>query len=230
MTDCKPSGIHGTIHSLSNFMRRLVRGIQGFSLILFIWISAEVIPFPPNLEALPSFFTLHLLTKIHPVLGLIPTVFFIVLALFCLAISLWPAMSQPIRRGAIGGVVFGFLGIPLYALFKGESWGSYLWSFHFFTWMGVNLWIWDADYFYATLLAGACFDLAAASQALAQGLGAIPQFYAPAVSSKRVIVLDVALALAVLFFWGVRFRRKTPRRAEDLGDPRRVVWRGEASS
>jgi hypothetical protein len=209
-------------------MQRLARGIQGFSLVLFIWVSTEAIPFPPDLRALPSFFTLRVLTKIHPILGAIPTWVWILIAFFSLVGALWPARNQPIQRWTTGLIVCGLLGIPLYVLFKGESWGSYLWSFHLLTWMGANLWVRDPDYLYATLLGGACLDLIAASQALAQGLATIPQFYARAVSPTTVIVVDSAFAVAVFVLWMAPIRRRTPKGAENLGGSSRVVWRNES--
>lgn len=210
-------------------MQRLLRAIQGFSLVLFIWIAVEVIPYRPNLNALPPFFTLRTLVEIYPPIASVSTFWFLPVALLFFLIAIWPIMSRPVDWGSSLLVCIGLVGIPLSIYFKQEAWASYLGSFPVLIFIGVNLWVRHVDYFYSGLLAGSCFDGISAYRALRGGLSTVPQFYDPDASISTVLIIDSVVALGVLFLWIIKIRRKKSKGAQNLGGSGRVVWQGQGT-
>jgi len=211
-------------------MQRFIRTIQGFLLVLFVWIAAEIVPYPPNLEAVPSFFTLRILLDIYPAIVSVQTVWFMPIALVCFLVALWPVVNRSIDWGSALLVVVGLIGIPLFVYFRNEAWASYFWSFHLAIFIGVNLWVRQLDYLYAGLLTGSFFDFISAYQALRQGLSTVPQFYTPEMSTSAVMLIDGVVFFVVLILWIGKIGKKKPQAAQNLGSSERVVWQSQDSS
>ncbi|HVN63770.1 MAG TPA: hypothetical protein VMT58_03985 [Candidatus Binataceae bacterium] len=178
--------------------KRFVRAVQGACLILFFMFS-EPIPFGSRLRDMPVHFSANWFIP-DSARGA-PMSWLFIPALVALTGAFMPILH---RRWNWPAFVLLLPAIVFYGLIWGSHetlGGWYPWLILVLPFAGMNLWVRNVDYFFASSIAAMLWDGGAAARGLFLGLNWIPEPYAPHVPPLFSLAFDLTISVLLAIAW-----------------------------
>ncbi len=180
---------------------RALAGIGGISLIAF-FACTEILPFTAHFHGVAKNATAHLVVVMFgsnwhnasTLLFLIPAMVFLVLA--CL-----PFRDRGFQPLCALLCLVGMLFFPLSEILPNPTHIGFLWGLFGFTWIGANLWVWERDYLFASLVGLFLWDLSAGAQGLAYHMKALAEPYGNAIHPQTIVIIDCTAICIVVIAW-----------------------------
>ncbi len=197
----------------------------GFALIVF-FACTEILPFASDIGQVARRATAHLLVLVLPSsMRSDSALWFLVPAFVALFLAGLPMRRRGFRPAALVLFIAGMSFFAFAMLLAHPTKDGPIWSLFGLAWVGANLWAFDLDFFYASVVALFLWDMGSGAQALAYGIHALSEPYGNGVSPVTVVTVDsIGVALTGVC-WALRLdsremlrrmrQRRAARRAAD---------------